>query len=150
MLLPGDATLDSTAPECPPECSPPGAFVFDPESCVTRAGLVRHLGYLLDARLLDRQVAYLTAEKPAFHPMAATFEVLAVLPFSVSRLKVLLRERKWRPDEIRRRAFPIEPDELRRLLGRIDGELITLLLTTIGGKRTVVIARRLTSPAKSV
>ena len=148
VLLPGDATLDSTAPEWPPECSPPRAFIFDPESCVTRAGLVRHLGYLLDARLLDPQVAYLTAEKPAFHPMAATFEVLQVLPFSVSRLKVLLRERKWRPDEIRRRAFPVEPDELRRLLGRIDGELITLLLTTIGGKRTVVVARRLTSPAK--
>jgi hypothetical protein len=66
-----------------------------------------------------------------------------VLPFSVSRLKQRLRERSWRPDEIRRRAFPIEPDELRKLLGRIEGEAVTLLLTTLGGKKTVFITRQL-------
>ena len=109
---------------------------------MTRAGLVRHLAHELDARLMDPQVAYLTAESPTFHPMAATFEVLDSLPFSLSRLKTRLRERGWRPDEIRRRAFPVEPDELRRLLGRLEGERVTLLCTTIGGQRRVFAVRR--------
>jgi hypothetical protein len=79
--------------------------------------------------------------------MAATFEVLEVMPFSVSRLKQLLRENRWRADEIRRRAFPIEPDELRRLLGRMEGQPVTLLLTTLAGKRTVIIAVRVRDSA---
>ena len=142
VLLDQGPSLTSTAPEAAPQTSAPGHFFFDPESCVTRAGLVRHLAYELDARLMDPQVAYLTAESPAFHPMAATFEVLDSLPFSLSRLKTRLRERGWRPDEIRRRAFPVEPDELRRLLGRLEGDRVTLVCTTIAGQRTVFVARR--------
>ncbi len=142
VLLDQGVSLDSAAPEAAPQPAPPGPFLFDPESCVTRAGLVRHLAHELDARLMDPQVAYLTAESPTFHPMAATFEVLDSLPFSLSRLKTRLRERGWRPDEIRRRAFPVEPDELRRLLGRLEGERVTLLCTTIGGQRRVFVVRR--------
>jgi hypothetical protein len=147
VLLPANAVLDSSQPEADADCSPPRPFVFDPESCATRAGVVRQLGQLLGARLMDPQVAYLTADHPAFHPMAATFEVLEVMPFSVSRLKQLLRENRWRADEIRRRAFPIEPDELRRLLGRMEGQPVTLLLTTLAGKRTVIIAVRVRDSA---
>jgi hypothetical protein len=72
--------------------------------------------------------------------------VLDVIPFSVSRLKTRLRERGWRADEIRRRAFPVEPDELRRLLGPSEGERVTLLCTTLAGERTVFVARRLVDP----
>jgi len=147
VLLPRGVELTSTAPEVTDEAFPPGAFVYDPESCVTRAGLVRQLAFELGARMLDPQVAYLGSAAPAWHPMAATFEVLEVMPFSLSRLKQRLRQARWRPDEIRRRAFPIEPDELRKLLGKLEGETVTLLLTTIAGQRTVFIARRLFAPA---
>lgn len=142
VLLPGDATLDS---ECPEEAAgpvPPGPFVFDPESCVTLAGLVRHLAYRLGARLLDEQVAYLTGPAAVLDPLCATFETLDVIPFSVERVKERLRQRGWTPAEIRRRAFPIEPDELRRLVGRHKGEPVTLLCTTLSGSRTVIVGRR--------
>lgn len=142
VLLPAGAELDSCEPEAPDILVPPGQFVFDPESCVTRAGLVRHLAHRLTAALLDPRVAYLTATAPAFDPLAVTFEVLDIVPFSVARLKQRLKERRWRPDEIRRRAFPVEPDELRRLLGKVEGEPVTLLCTTLSGKRTVFVAHR--------
>ena len=143
VLLPSGAEILSTDPEAPAETAQPGPFLFDPESCVTLAGLVRHLAARLDGRLMDPQVAYLTADEPTFDPLCATFEVLDRLPFSISRLKARLRDSEWKPDEIRRRAFPIEPDELRRLLGRLEGNPVTLLLTTIAGARTVFVARRL-------
>lgn len=146
VLLPSGASIASDEPEGPAETRAPGAFLFDPESCVTRATLVRHLAARLDGWLLDPQVAYLSAGAPAFSPLAATFEVLDVVPFSVARMKERLRERSWRPEEVRRRAFPVEPDELRRLLGRIEGEPVTLLLTTISGKRLAFVARRLFAP----
>ena len=124
-----------------------GPFLFDPESCVTIATLVLHLAHRLDAWLLDPHIAYLSASAPTFSPLAATFEVLDALPFSVSRLKERLRAGNWRPEDIRRRAFPVEPDELRKLLGRLEGEPVTLLLTTLNGQRTVFICRRLFAPA---
>lgn len=153
VLLPAGRELTSDEPEASPETVEIGAVVFDPESCVTRAGLVRHLASRLEARLLDPHIAYLTADAPAFDPLAATFEVLEVLPFSVSGLKRRFRDAGWIPDEIRRRAFPVEPDELRRLLGRTsrkDGAArVTLLCTTIAGRRTVIVARRLLANPKN-
>ena len=146
VLLPGGHQLDSSAPETDAQPTAIERYVFDPESCVTRAGLVRQLGFVLDATVLDPQIAYLTASVPAFHPMAATFEVLEVVPFSVARLRDGLRAKGWRPDEIRRRGFPVEPDELRRLLGKLAGEPVTLLLTTLSGKRLAIIARRIVAP----
>lgn len=147
VLLPEGVTLDSSEPEAGDAPVAPGAYVFDPESCVTLATLVRHLAWRLGARLLDPHIAYLTAPEPAFSPLADTFEVIDTFPFSVSRLKERLREGGWRATEIRRRAFPVEPDELKKLLGRMDGDPVTLLLTTIDGRRTVFVARRLFAPA---
>lgn len=142
VLLPGGHEIDSSQPEIDAVPVETARYIFDPESCVTRAGVVRQLGHLLGADLLDPLIAYLTADVPAFHPMAATFEVLDIVPFSVARLRDHLRARAWRPDEIRRRGFPVEPDELRRLLGKLEGDPVTLLLTTLAGKRLAVIARR--------
>jgi hypothetical protein len=143
VLLPAGATLDSTEPEATESCPRPGAILFDPESCVTLAGLVGQLAARLGARLLDPQVAYLTADDAAFDPLCATFRVLDVVPFSVARLRARLAASGRRPGEIRRRAFPVEPDELRRLLGRCEGEPVTLLCSTIEGRRVVFFAERL-------
>jgi len=145
VLLPAGEELTSEAPEAPAETVPPGPFILDPESCVTRAGLVRHLAYRTGARMMDPEVAYLAAVEPVFDPLCATFEVMETVEFSIARLRNLLKARGWRPDEIRRRAFPVEPDELRRLLGTLMGERVTLLCTTLGGRRLVFVARRLLS-----
>ena len=147
VLLPAGETLESTEPEAPPEPRAPATFLFDPESCVTRSTLVRQLAHRLGAWMLDPHIAYLSADAAAFSPLAATFQVLDALPFSVSRLKERMRQGRWRADEIRRRAFPVEPDEMRKLLGRLEGDPVTLLFTTIGSQRTVFICRRLFAPA---
>lgn len=142
VLLPVGVELDSAMEEAPGEVGEADAFVVDPESCVTRAGLVRQLAAVVGGRMMDRQVAYLAANELVPHPLAATFEVLARVPFSVSRVRELLRANGWRADEIRRRAFPVEPDELRRLLGRLEGTPVTLICTTLAGGRTVFVGRR--------
>ncbi|MFN0093738.1 MAG: THUMP-like domain-containing protein [Dehalococcoidia bacterium] len=148
VLLPVGVELDSTAPESGGEPVPLAEWLFDPRSCVTRAGLVRQLGCRSGGALVDRHLAYLTAREPHFDPLMDTFEVLAVVPFSVARLRAALRAGGWRPDEVRRRAFPIEPDELRRLVAVRTGTPVTVLCTTIAGERTAIIARRVDGTAK--
>jgi hypothetical protein len=142
VWLPGGETIDTHLPEARSDTRDAGPFILDPESCVTRAGLVRHLAARVGGWMLDGQVAYLGASEPSASRLAASFEVLDVAPFSLVRLRERLRERQWRPDEIRRRAFPIEPDDLRRQLGRLEGEPVTLLCTTIAQRRTVIVGRR--------
>lgn len=142
VLLPEGACLDSTAPECGPEPAPIGRYLVDPEGCITRAGLVRHLAAGLDGRLIDSHLAYITMDELCWTPFGTTFEVLGVLKFSVRGLRETARARRWRIAEIRRRAFPVEPDELWKLLPRVDGEPVSLLCTTIAGRRTVVVGRR--------
>jgi hypothetical protein len=143
VMLPAAICIDSDAPECDPDPVPIGRYIVDPEGCVTRASLVRHLAAAVGGRLIDPNLAYITTANPRFTPLGTTFEVLEVLPFSLRRLRDLLRARGWRPDEIRRRAFPIEPDQLRRLLKVSSGQPVVLLCTTIAGTRTVGVARRL-------
>jgi hypothetical protein len=99
---------------------------------------------------MDPQIAYLTSRTISFDPLAATFELVEIVPFSLSRLKERLKKLGLRAEEIRRRAFPVEPDELRKLLGKTDGDPVTLLCTTLGGRRTVFVARRVDRPAPGI
>ncbi len=146
--LPSGETIDSREPEASADPVEPGAFLLDPESCVTRAGLVRHLAFRLGARMLDPQVAYLTSDEPRHTALAAAFEILDVLPFSIAKLKQYLRSNGLAAHEIRRRAFPVEPDDLRKLLGPLKGEPVALICTTLAGKRTVFVAKRVPAPAE--
>ncbi|MEO6398282.1 MAG: SAM-dependent methyltransferase [Tepidiformaceae bacterium] len=143
LLLPSGEELDSTAAEIDSSPVSLQRYVFDPEYCVTRAGLVRQLALLMGGSLLDAQIAYFTSDEPAFHPMAATFEVLEVVPFALARLRERLRAGRWRAEEIRRRGFPVEPDALRRLLGKMDGDPVAVLLTTLRGERKAIISRKM-------
>jgi hypothetical protein len=143
VLLPAGATLDSTADECEAGAARVGRMVLDPEGCITRAGLVRHLAAQTGGRLVDANTAWITGDNLAPSPFGTRFEILDSVPFSVRRLREILRTRGWRPDQIRRRAFPIEPDELRRLLHIDSGEPVTLLCTTVAGGRVAWIGRPL-------
>ena len=142
VRLPQNAEITSEHEAVAQSVVPIGAVIFDPAPCVTRAGLVRHVAATLDAGLVDPFLAYLTAPSARPSPFATAFEVLDVVRFSIARLRKTLRENHWKPDEIRRRAFPIEPDELRKLLKIRDGEAVTLLCMTLAGQKTVAVGRR--------
>ncbi|GIW12991.1 MAG: S-adenosylmethionine-dependent methyltransferase [Tepidiforma sp.] len=142
VLLPGTCELTSEEPASSEVREQVGRYLHDPESCVTRAGLVEQLAAALDAWRLDVRVAYLSGDEARTHPMCATFEVLEVVDFGLKRLRELLRARGWQPGEIRRRAFPVEPDELRRGLGQLEGEPMALVCLTAGSRRLAVIGRR--------
>ncbi|MEU1843485.1 THUMP-like domain-containing protein [Micromonospora sediminicola] len=116
-------------------------FLYDPDPAVVRAHLVAELAADLDATLADPSIAYLYADAARLTPYARCLEVTDVLPFSLKRLRALLRERRVGRVEILKRGSALEPEKLRRDL-RLAGDVpASLVLTRVAGAPTVLICR---------
>ncbi|MFE9653728.1 methyltransferase domain-containing protein [Micromonospora sp. NPDC006431] len=116
-------------------------YVYDPDPAVVRAHLVAELAAELSATLADPSIAYLYADAPVATPYARCLEVTDVLPFSLKRLRALLRERRVGRVEILKRGSALEPEQLRRGLKLAGKAAASLMLTRVGGAPTVLICQ---------
>ncbi|MEU0962332.1 methyltransferase domain-containing protein [Micromonospora aurantiaca] len=116
-------------------------FLYDPDPAVVRAHLVAELAADLDATLADPSIAYLYADEARPTPFARCLEITDVLPFSLKRLRALLRERRVGRVEIRKRGSALEPEKLRRDLRLSGDEAAGLALTRVAGDPTVLVCR---------
>ncbi|MEV2242473.1 methyltransferase domain-containing protein [Micromonospora sp. NPDC049891] len=116
-------------------------FVYDPDPAVVRAHLVAELAAELDATLADPTIAYLYADAARPTPYARCLEVTDVLPFSLKRLRALLRERRVGRVEILKRGSALEPERLRRDLRLAGDQPASLVLTRTAGAPTVLVCR---------
>ncbi|MFJ8829854.1 methyltransferase domain-containing protein [Micromonospora aurantiaca] len=116
-------------------------FLYDPDPAVVRAHLVAELATDLDATLADPSIAYLYADEARPTPFARCLEITDVLPFSLKRLRALLRERRVGRVEIRKRGSALEPEKLRRDLRLAGDEAAGLVLTRVAGAPTMLVCR---------
>jgi SAM-dependent methyltransferase len=141
-LLPGGHNL--TTDDLPQEaidCTPPKAYLYEPDGAVIRAHLVAALAAKLPAKQIDASIAYLTADKMIPTPFARCFAVEAYFPFQLKRLRHYLRERRVGNVTIKKRGSPIEPDKLQRQL-RLRGSKNShrfLFLTHVLGEPFVIV-----------
>ncbi|MFG1831291.1 THUMP-like domain-containing protein [Micromonospora chersina] len=119
----------------------PRRFLYDPDAAVVRAHLVAELAGDLDATLADPSIAYLYGDEARPTPFARCLEITDVLPFSLKRLRALLRERRVGRVEILKRGSALEPEKLRRDLKLAGDEAASLVLTRVAGAPTVLICR---------
>ncbi|MEW2431456.1 methyltransferase domain-containing protein [Micromonospora sp. NPDC047644] len=129
----------SGAAEAP--VGPPRRYLYDPDPAVVRAHLVAELAAELDANLGDPSIAYLYADQPVRTPYARCLEITDVLPFSLKRLRALLRDRRVGRVEILKRGSALTPEQLRRDLRLAGTESASLVLTRVDGAPTVLIGR---------
>jgi SAM-dependent methyltransferase len=126
-VFPGPATL-AAEPGPPVPCGPPGAYLLDPSPAVTRAGLVEELARDLGAWKLDPQIAFLSADQPLRSPFGRLLAVDASLPWSLKRLREVLRQRGVGAVEVRKRGSAVDVDELTgRLRLRGDARAVVVL-----------------------
>ena len=130
-VFPGPHSL-AAAPRSsgpPVRCGPPGAFLLDPNPAVTRAGLVEELaGDLGDAWKLDPRIAFLSADEPLRSPFGRLLRVDASLPWSLKRLRGVLRERGVGAVEVRKRGSAVDAADLTsRLRLRGDAHAVVVL-----------------------
>lgn len=112
---------------------PVGAFLYEPDGAVIRAGLVTAVAAGVDGGLVDGKIAYVTGDH-AFHtPFARGYRVLERLPYREKALKAALRERGIGTLTIKKRGVSVSPDELRQRLGLRGDATATLVMTRVDG-----------------
>ncbi|MFI7428613.1 methyltransferase domain-containing protein [Micromonospora sp. NPDC049836] len=120
---------------------PTRRFLYDPDPAVVRAHLVAELAGTLGGNLADPSIAYLYADQARPTPYARCLELTDVLPFSLKRLRALLRERRVGRVEILKRGSALEPERLRRDLRLAGDDSTSVVLTRVAGAPTVLLGR---------
>ncbi|MDQ0941354.1 SAM-dependent methyltransferase [Streptomyces sp. V1I1] len=139
-LLPGPRSLTGTGlPD--PAVRKVGRFLYEPDGAVIRAHLVAEVAEQLDGGLIDETIAYITADGLRATPYATAYEITDELPFSLKRLKALLRERGVGVLTVKKRGSAVEPEELRRKVKPQGPNAATVFLTRVAGAPTMLIGR---------
>jgi SAM-dependent methyltransferase len=141
-VFPGPASLAAKPRSTgAPPCRPPGAYLLDPSPAVTRAGLVEELARDLGAWKLDPRIAFLSADQPLRSPFGRSLAVDASLPWSLKRLREVLRQRGVGAVEVRKRGSAVDVDELTgRLRLRGDARAVVVLTRVAGRPWALVCA----------
>ncbi|SKC49238.1 class I SAM-dependent methyltransferase [Krasilnikoviella flava] len=140
---------DGAGADLVPDVGAVGAYLYEPDGAVIRAGLVAHAAAELGGRLLDRTIAYVTTDQPAAPPaegrapVATGYRVLDVMPFNLKRLKTYLRERGVGRLTIKKRGTAVTPEQLRAQLAPKGDAEATLVLTRVGGAQHVLVVEPL-------
>jgi hypothetical protein len=145
-VLPGPHTLAGD-PDAAADVGPVGAFLYDPDPAVTRAGLVGELGRRLPARQNDPRIAFLTSDTLTPTPFASAYRVDEVLPFQVKRVGEWLRTHGVGRVTVVKRGSPVDADDLMakwKLRG--DGHRAVILTRAMDRPVAIIGERAETKP----
>jgi len=118
-----------------------GAWLYEPDRAVIRAGLTLALTSAVDGYELDSGVGYVTSERCVDVGYARRFTVDESMPLNVKALRAWLRDRDVGRVTIKKRGVALDADELRRQL-RLSGSVeMTLVLTRVKNQQVCLIVR---------
>ena len=120
-----------------------GEFLYEPDGAVIRARLIGDLARELGGRMLDPQIAWITADEAATTPFAQGFRVAETFNYDERKLKQALAARGIGTLEIKKRGIDVDPAQLRKKLALKGDRSATLILTRVAGKRVAILADRL-------
>jgi hypothetical protein len=149
-VLPGPHTLTGN-PNSAVEVGSVGAFLYDPDPAVTRAGLVGELGRHLGARQIDPRVAFLTSDALTPTPFASAYRVEEVLPFQARRVGAWLNARGVGRVTVVKRGTAVDTEELvSKWKLRGDGHRAAILTRAAGRPAAIIGERVETKPDGSI
>jgi SAM-dependent methyltransferase len=116
-----------------------GAFLYEPDGAVIRAGLVTAVAAGVQGHLVDPKIAYVTGDA-AFHtPFARSYRVVEELPYREKQLRAALRERNVGALTIKKRGVDVAPEQLRQRLALRGDEAATIVLTRVAGEGAALL-----------
>jgi len=127
ILPAGHTLLPEPGPAVP--VAAPGAFLFDPNPAVTRAGLVEDLARRLGAWKIDPRIAFLAAGKEMRTPFARTLRVIESAPWNEKDFARRLRALGVGSADLRRRGLAGDVDRIHRRLRLSGPNRATVVLT---------------------
>ncbi|MGO9781640.1 MAG: class I SAM-dependent methyltransferase [Streptosporangiaceae bacterium] len=132
-ILPGEHVLLPEGGDEVPVAAP-GAFLFDPNPAVTRAGLVEDLARRLGAWKIDPRIAFLSAGTARRTPFARTLRVVESAPWNEKDFARRLRALGIGAADLRRRGLAGDVDQIHRRLRLAGPHRATLVLTRVSEK----------------
>lgn len=128
----------SERPE-PVQVGSPGAYLYEPDGAVIRAGLVELVAEEVSGRLLDRTIAYVTSDALVPTAFATGYRIHDVMPFGLKRLRTYLREHDVGRLTIKKRGTAVVPEQLRRQLDLRGSQEATVVLTRVAGAQMILV-----------
>jgi SAM-dependent methyltransferase len=116
-----------------------GAFLYEPDGAVIRAGLVTAVAAGVGGGLIDPHIAYVTSDDSFRTPFARGYRVLEELPYREKQLKAALHERGVGRLTIKKRGVQVVPEELRKRLSLKGDDEATLVMTRAAGRGTALL-----------
>lgn len=116
-----------------------GAYLYEPDGAVIRAGLVTAVAAGVGGGLLDEHIAYVTSDEAFRTPFARAYAVREQVPYREKQLRQALRERGIGRLTIKKRGVDVVPEELRSRLGLRGDAEATLVLTRVRGAGTALL-----------
>ena len=110
-----------------------GAYLYEPDGAVIRAGLVTAVAAGVRGHLVDRKIAYVTSDESFRTPFARSYRVVEQLPFREKQLRAALRARGIGTLTIKKRGVDVVPEQLRQRLALHGEQAATLVLTRRSG-----------------
>ncbi|MFL6180897.1 MAG: THUMP-like domain-containing protein [Actinomycetes bacterium] len=137
---------DRDLPQTPARVRTVGRYIHEPDPAVIRSGLVTAVADQLGCWLIDPQIAYLSGDDSVSSRFVSSYQVHAVMPFSLKALRAHLRENDVGHVVVKKRGSAVDVDELRqslRLRGAASGHR-TVLLSRVGHRPIAIV----TTPTK--
>ncbi|MFD5213407.1 SAM-dependent methyltransferase [Microbacterium sp. NPDC058345] len=119
-----------------------GAFLHEPDGAVIRARLIGEAGRMLDAGMLDPQIAYLTGDNAVTSPFVQSFRVRETMPAHVKTINAALRANDVGRLEIKKRGMDVDPAAFRKKLNLRGSAQATLILARTAAGRVAILADR--------
>ena len=142
LVLRGGAATTLREPEGGlhrPDVGPVGAYLYEPDGAVIRAGLVALVAEQVHGRLVDATIAYVTTDTLTPSPVATAYRVLDTMPFGLKPLRAALRARGVGRLTIKKRGTAVGPEQLRRQLDLRGDAEATIVLTRVAGSQQVLL-----------
>ncbi len=139
----GDSGLATLTDEDDPgsEVRGVGAYLYEPDGAVIRAGLVTAVAAGVGGGLIDEHLAYVTSDESFRTPFARGYAVLEELPYREKALRAALRERGIGRLTIKKRGVDVVPEQLRKRLDLQGDDEATIVLTRVSGSGTALLVR---------
>ena len=116
-----------------------GAYLYEPDGAVIRAGLVTAVAAGVRGGLIDEHIAYVTGDSSFNTPFARGYRVLEELPYREKPLRAALHERGIGRLTIKKRGVQVVPEELRKRLSLKGDNEATLVMTRVAGNGTALL-----------
>jgi SAM-dependent methyltransferase len=118
-----------------------GAYLYEPDGAVIRAGLVTAVAAGVNGGLVDEHIAYVTSDESFHTPFAHAYRVLETLPYREKQLRLALKQRGIGTLTIKKRGVDVVPDALRKRLALSGEDAATLVLTRVAGVGTALLVK---------